>query len=211
MTVHAPQFTPDLLAYLRQISEPEHPILAQIRAHTEAHRLGKMAIAPEQAALLAWLARLMRVENYLEIGTFTGYSSTAIALALPENARLTCCDINVTHTAIARQHWQRAGIAHKITLHLQPAIITLDELIFSDADKPPTPHYYERSLKLVRSGGIIAIDNLLLGGRIIQPTSERSPASQAILQTFNAGLPRDNRIIPLTLPLGDGLTLLLKK
>lgn len=87
MTVHAPQFTLDLLAYLRQISEPEHPILAQIRAHTAAHRLGKMAIAPEQAALLAWLARLMRVENYLEIGTFTGYSSTAIALALPESAR----------------------------------------------------------------------------------------------------------------------------
>ena len=222
MTVHAPQFTPDLLAYLRQISEPEHPILAQIRAHTEAHRLGKMAIAPEQAALLAWLARLMRVENYLEIGTFTGYSSTAIALALPDSARLTCCDINVTHTAIAQQYWQRAGIAHKITLHLQPAIITLDELIaqgkagsydmiFIDADKPPTPHYYERSLKLIRSGGIIAIDNLLLGGRIIQPTNERSPASQAILQTFNASLPRDNRIIPLTLPLGDGLTLLLKK
>ena len=200
MTVHSPQFTPDLLAYLRQISEPEHPILAQIRAHTAAHRLGKMAIAPEQAALLAWLARLMGVENYLEIGTFTGYSSTAIA----------------------RQYWQHAGIAHKITLHLQPAIITLDELIaqgkagsydmiFIDADKPPTPHYYERSLKLIRSGGIIAIDNLLLGGRIIQPSSERSPASQAILQTFNASLPRDNRIIPLTLPLGDGLTLLLKK
>ena len=114
------------------------------------------------------------------------------------------------------------GIAHKITLHLQPAIITLDELlaqgkadrydmIFIDADKPPTPHYYERSLKLIRSGGIIAIDNLLLGGRIIQTTHERSPASQAILQTFNASLPQDNRIIPLTLPLGDGLTLLLKK
>jgi len=166
MTVHAPQFTPDLLAYLRQISEPEHPILAQIRAHTAAHRLGKMAIAPEQAALLAWLARLLRVENYLEIGTFTGYSSTTIALALPESARLTCCDINVTHTAIARQYWQRAGIAHKITLHLQPAIITLDELIaqgkagsydmiFIDADKPPTPHYYERSLKLSQT----ALDN----------------------------------------------------
>ena len=84
-------------------------------------------------------------------------------------------------------------------------------MIFIDADKLPTPHYYERSLKLIRNGGIIAIDNLLLGGRIIQPTSERSPASQAILQTFNASLPQDNRIIPLTLPLGDGLTLLLKK
>ena len=223
MTVHAPPFSPDLLAYLRQISEPEHPILAQIRAHTEAHRLGKMAIAPEQAALLAWLARLMRVENYLEIGTFTGYSSTAIALALPEHARLTCCDINVTHTAIARQYWQRAGIAHKITLHLQPAIITLDELIaqgkadrydmiFIDADKPPTPHYYERSLKLVRSGGISRRIGQFAAGRAHHPTHQRTqpPLRQAILQTFNASLPRDNRIIPLTLPLGDGLTLLLK-
>ena len=222
MTANARPFTPELLAYLGRIATPEPPVLAEIRAQSRPHRLGKMAIAPEQAALLAWLARLMRVENYLEIGTFTGYSSTAIALALPEHAQLTCCDINVTHTAIARQHWQRAGIAHKITLHLQPAIITLDELIaqgkagsydmiFIDADKPPTPHYYERSLKLVRSGGIIAIDNLLLNGRVIQSPAERSPASQAILQTFNAGLPRDNRIIPLTLPLGDGLTLLLKK
>ena len=222
MTANARPFTPELLAYLGRIATPEPPVLAEIRAQSRPHRLGKMAAAPEQTAFLALLAQMAGVKNYLEIGTFTGYSSTAIALALPDSARLTCCDINVTHTAIAQQHWQRAGIAHKITLHLQPAIITLDELlaqgkagsydmIFIDADKLPTPHYYERSLKLIRSGGIIAIDNLLLGGRIIQPTSERSPASQAILQTFNASLPQDNRIIPLTLPLGDGLTLLLKK
>ncbi|ULJ60847.1 O-methyltransferase [Wielerella bovis] len=222
MTVHAPSFTPQLLDYLRQISEPEHPILAQMRQDTEHHRLGKMAIAPEQAALLTWLARLMRVENYLEIGTFTGYSSTAMALALPDNARLTCCDINVTFTDIARQNWQRAGIAHKITLHLQPAIITMDEMLangaantfdmaFIDADKPPTPHYFERCLKLVRSGGLIAIDNILLNGRIINDVNENSPASHAILRDFNAHLPHDERIIPLTLPLGDGLTLIIKK
>lgn len=222
MTVHAPQFTPQLLDYLRQISEPEHPILAQMRQNSVNHRLGKMAIAPEQAALLTWLARLMRVENYLEIGTFTGYSSTAMALALPDNARLTCCDINVTFTDIARQNWQRAGIAHKITLHLQPAIITMDEMLangaantfdmaFIDADKPPTPHYFERCLKLVRSGGLIAIDNILLNGRIINDVNEHSPASHAILRDFNAHLPHDERIIPLTLPLGDGLTLILKK
>ncbi|MDK4681243.1 class I SAM-dependent methyltransferase [Kingella negevensis] len=222
MTVHAPQFTPELLQYLHQISEPEHPILAQMRQETESHRLGKMAIAPEQATLLTWLARLMRVENYLEIGTFTGYSSTAMALALPETAKITCCDINVTFTDIAQQNWQRAGVSHKITLHLQPAIITMDEMlangaansfdmIFIDADKPPTPHYYGRSLKLIRSGGIIAIDNILLNGRIINPVSENSPASHAILRQFNAELAQDPRIVTLTVPLGDGLTLILKK
>lgn len=222
MTVQAPTFTPELLAYLRQISETESPILAQIRDETAQHRLGKMAIAPEQAAFLTWLARLIGAKKYLEIGTFTGYSSTAMALALPENARLTCCDINVTFTQIAQQNWQRAGVAHKIQLHLQPALITLQELLdageaesydlaFIDADKPPTPHYYESCLKLVRSGGIIAIDNILLNGRITQNPHENSPASHAILQKFNASLPHDTRIVPFTLPLGDGLTLLMKK
>ena len=222
MSVHAPQFSPELLAYLRQISEPEHPILTQIRYDTASHRLGKMAIAPEQAAFLTWLARLINVQNYLEIGTFTGYSSTAMALALPENARLTCCDINVTFTDIAQQNWQRAGIAHKITLHLQPAIITMDEMLangatdtfdmaFIDADKPPTPHYFERCLKLVRSGGVIAIDNLLLNGRIVQENAPNLPPSYAILRKFNASLMNDQRIISQTLPLGDGLTLIQKK
>ena len=222
MTVQAPTFTPELLHYLRQISEPEHPILAQMRQETEHHRLGKMAIAPEQAAFLTWLARLIGVQKYLEIGTFTGYSSTAMALALPDNARLTCGDINVTFTDIAQMNWQRAQVAHKITLHLQPALITLQELLengeaesydmaFIDADKPPTPHYFESCLKLVRSGGIIAIDNILLNGRITQSIQENSPPSHAILQQFNASLPHDTRIVPFTLPLGDGLTLLMKK
>lgn len=222
MTVQAPIFTPELLQYLRNINEPEHPILTQIRQETEHHRLGKMAIATEQAAFLTWLARLLGVRKYLEIGTFTGYSSTAMALALPDSARLTCCDINVTFTDMAQMNWQRAQVAHKITLHLQPALITIQELLANgeaesydmaliDADKPPTPHYFESCLKLVRSGGIIAIDNILLNGRITQPIHDHSPPSHAILQQFNANLPHDSRIIPFTLPLGDGLTLLIKK
>ena len=222
MTVQATNFTPELLDYLRQISATESPVLAQIRAQTAQHRLGKMAIAPEQSALLTWLAQLLGVRKYLEVGVFTGYSSTAMALALPDDARLTCCDINVTFTDEAQQHWRNAGVSHKITLHLQPALITMDELIaagesnsydmaFIDADTPPTPHYFERALQLVRSGGIIAIDNLLLGGRIVQAASAHSPASHAILRDFNASLPHDSRIVPLTLPLGDGLTLVRKK
>lgn len=221
MTVHTPQFTEELLTYLRQINEPEHPVLAKIRLEMQQHRLGKMTIAPEQATFLTWLARLIQVENYLEIGTFTGYSSTAIALALPDHARLTCCDINVTFTNIAQQNWQKANVAHKITLELQPAIITMDQLLaqgkanmfdmaFIDADKPTTPQYFERCLSLIRSGGIIAIDNVLLGGRITKNQNNLSP-SHDILRSFNAQLSRDHRIVPITLPLGDGLTLIQKK
>ena len=181
-----------------------------------------MAIAPEQAALLTWLARLMRAERYLEIGVFTGYSSTAMALALPEHGRISACDINVSFTDIARQSWADAGVAHKISLYLQPALLTLAELLeqgealsydiaFIDADKAPTPQYYEYCLQLVRPGGLIAIDNILLGGRVMQPADSHSPPSLRILQDFNAALPHDPRIVPITLPVGDGLTLLLKK
>lgn len=222
MTLQASPFSPELLSYMRQISAFEHPILAQIRADASQHRLGQMSIAPEQVALLAWIAQLIGAKRYLEIGTFIGYSSSAMALSLPDDAQLTCCDINVSFTDLARSYWQRAGIAHKITLHLQPAIITLDHLIANgaaqsydlaliDADKPPTPHYYERCLKLVRSGGVIAIDNVLLNGRIIHDVQNDSPPSHTILRQFNNSLATDQRVIPLTLPLGDGLTLLLKK
>ena len=222
MTANARPFTPELLAYLGRIATPEPPVLAEIRAQSRPHRLGKMAAAPEQTAFLALLAQMAGVKNYLEIGTFTGITSTAVALALPDDARLSCCDISVTFTDIARRNWQHAGVAHKITLHLQPALITMDELIAQgqggsydmvliDADKPPTPHYFERALQLVRPGGIIAIDNLLLGGRVVQAAAEKSPESHRILQAFNARLPHDERIETLTLPLGDGLTLVRKK
>lgn len=214
--------TPELAAYLRGTGAAEHPVLARIRQANAAHRMGKMAAAPEQAALIAWLARLIRAENCLEIGVFTGYSSTALALALPDSGRITACDINATYTAQARQAWLDAGVAHKITLHLQPALITLDELIAQgrsdrydlaliDADKPPTPQYYERCLQLVRKGGIIAIDNLLLGGRILSENDADAPPSLAVLQAFNASLPGDPRVNAITLPVGDGLTLLIKQ
>ncbi|KPN74461.1 class I SAM-dependent methyltransferase [Neisseria sp. 74A18] len=222
MATHIHNTDPKLGAYLNSIGEAEHPALTALRERMQTHRLGKMAIAPSQASLLTWLARLMRAERYLEVGVFTGYSSTAMALALPSHGTITACDINVTFTDIARETWQAAGIAHKITLHLQPALLTLDDLISAgesetydialiDADKPPTPEYYERCLQLVRSGGVIAIDNVLLGGRVLQPVHADSPPAHSILQAFNESLPQDGRIIPITLPVGDGLTLLLKK
>ena len=221
MSIRATAATPGLLAYLRGINPAEHPALARLRERTAQHRMGKMAVAPEQAAVLAWLARLTGAENYLEIGVFTGYSSTAVALALPEHGRVTACDINAAYTEYAREAWQEAGVAHKISLHLQPAIFTLDELLaagradsydlaFIDADKEPTPQYYERCLQLVRRGGIIAIDNILLGGRVARPLQSDSPPAVAVLQQFNADLALDERVLPITLPLGDGLTLLQK-
>ncbi|MFC3873629.1 class I SAM-dependent methyltransferase [Neisseria musculi] len=222
MSTHKHHISPQLAGYLNSIGEPEPPVLAALRRRMSGHRLGKMAVAPEQAALLTWLARLIRAEHYLEVGVFTGYSSTAMALVLPPEGTVTACDINVTFTDTARETWQAAGVAHKITLHLQPALLTLDDLIAAgrsgsydialiDADKPPTPQYYERCLQLVRSGGIIAIDNVLLGSRVLQPATADSPDAHAVLQAFNRNLPHDNRIIPITLPVGDGLTLLLKK
>lgn len=222
MTVDTQNTPPGLQAYLNRIGEPEHPVLQALRGRTQNHRLGKMALAREQAALLTWLARLIRAERYLEVGVFTGYSSTAMALALPEHAHITACDISVTFTDIARETWRQAGVEHKIELHLQPALLTLDGLIAQglentydmaliDADKPPTPQYYERCLQLVRSGGIIAIDNVLLGGRVMEEAGLDRPPSIAVLQDFNRRLPLDGRIVPITLPVGDGLTLLLKK
>ena len=187
MTVDTQNTPPGLQSYLNRIGEPEHPVLQALRGRTQNHRLGKMALAREQAALLTWLARLIRAERYLEVGVFTGYSSTAMALALPEHARITACDISVTFTDIARETWRQAGVEHKIELHLQPALLTLDGLIAQglentydmaliDADKPPTPQYYERCLQLVRSGGIIAIDNVLLGGRVMEEGGQASPS-----------------------------------
>ena len=223
MTVDTRNTPPGLQAYLNRIGEAEHPALQALRRRTQNHRLGRMALACEQAALLTWLARLMRVERYLEVGVFTGYSSTAMALALPGYARITACDISVTFTDIARETWRQARVEDKITLHLQPALLTLDGLIAQglentydmaliDADKPPTPQYYERCLRLVRSGGVIAIDNVLLGGRVMEEGGGHDrPQSVAVLQDFNRSLPQDGRIVPITLPVGDGLTLLLKK
>ena len=220
MSTRATVFTPELLDYLHRIGEAEPPVLQRLRERTAGHRMGKMAVAPEQAAVLSWLIRLTGAEKYLEIGVFTGYSSTAVALALPDHGRITACDINASFTEHAQQAWREAGVAHKSCL--QPALFTLDELLengeagsydiaFIDADKPPTPQYYERCLQLVRKGGIIAIDNLLLGGRILSENDADAPPSLAVLQAFNASLPGDPRVNAITLPVGDGLTLLIKQ
>lgn len=222
MTIQPNQFTSLQQQYLVKINPAEPPILTELRNETANHRKHNMSIAPEQAQLMIWLSQLIQARYYLEIGVYTGYSSTAMAMALPEDGHITACDINVTYTDIARKYWQKAGVSAKIDLYLQPALITLDhliaqqktghyDLVLIDADKTPTPHYYERCLQLVRSGGIIAIDNVFLHGRVMQAEQARDSESIKILRQFNASLVHDSRIRMLTLPLGDGLTLIQKK
>lgn len=219
MTRQTLNLDPALSAYLLQVGVNEHPVLTELRLETATHRLAKMQIAPEQGRLLAWLARLIGAHRYLEIGVFTGYSTLAVALALPEKEReIVACDVSEAFTQIARYHWQRAGVAEQIQLVLQPALDTLDELLtagrqsdfdmaFIDADKPGTPDYFEHCLQLVRPGGIIAIDNVLLNGRVLAP-QENDPPGVHVIQAFNAQIGADPRVEHVTLPVGDGLTLL---
>ncbi|UOO91861.1 class I SAM-dependent methyltransferase [Vitreoscilla stercoraria] len=221
MTVASWSIAPELAQYLHAIGPSEPNILKRLRERNEGHRLGKMSLAPEQAQLLVWLAKLTGVKRYLELGVFTGYSSTAMALALPEDGRIVACDLNASFTALAQEAWQEAGVSDKIQLRLQPALFSLEELLdegmagtfdmaFIDADKAPTPEYVDLCLQLVRDGGIIAIDNVLLGGRVLQDADEHSPPSVAILQQFNRNMPQDPRYMAITLPVGDGMTLLIK-
>ena len=211
---------PAAFQYFDCIKTPEPEILQEIRQYSSEHRMGDMAAAQSTAAFLAWLSRLTNVTHYLEIGVFTGYSSTAVAMTLPENGTVTACDISVTHTNAARHFWQKAGVEHKISLHLQPALITLDDLInqgyqnfydlaLIDADKLPTEHYVEACFCLVRQGGMIAIDNITLCGKIFN--DDKDTPSRAAMNALNHKLVHDTRFSAVSLPIGDGLTLLIKK
>jgi predicted O-methyltransferase YrrM len=200
-------------------SQPELPILARLRQATASHPQARMQISPEQGQMLALLVRLMGATRALEIGVFTGYSSLAVALALPPGGQLVACDINASDTAIAQDYWQQAGVADRVQLHLDPAITTLDRLIaaavppfdfaFIDADKGNYQSYFERVLTLLRPGGLIAIDNTLWSGRVADP-SDQDKITQTLRQ-FNQTIGQDPRVVVLILPIGDGLTLAWKQ
>ena len=209
-----------LLAYLQAVSLREHPALAALRHETASHQLGQMQIAPEQGQLMALLVKLMNARQALEVGVFTGYSALAVALALPPEGRLVACDVSAEYTAIAREFWQRAGVAHKIDLRLAPAQVTLQQLIesggansfdfaFIDADKSNYDIYYEQALVLVRAGGLIAIDTVLWYGRVADATVTDNRTER--LRALNAKLHQDERIDLSLIPIGDGLTLALKR
>jgi predicted O-methyltransferase YrrM len=208
-----------LYAYLVEHSVREPEILQRLRAETGQDRMSMMQIGPEQGQFMQLLVRLMGAKNCLEIGVFTGYSSLAVALVLPADGHIVACDVSEKWTAIARKYWAEAGVADRIDLRIAPALSTLDGLIasgksgsfdfaFIDADKTNYLGYYERALTLVRPGGLIAVDNTLWGGQVIDKKA-KSDDTQAIKQ-FNDRLRDDLRIHLSLLPIGDGLTLALK-
>jgi predicted O-methyltransferase YrrM len=213
-------FDPSLYFYLQSISADESFYLAQLRRET-AHLPGAlMQISPEQAQFLALLISLTGAEKVLEIGVFRGYSTLAMALQLPPDGQIIACDQDPNATAIAKEYWQRAGVAEKISLRLGPALVTLEQLteikplpefdlIFIDADKRNYPHYYEASLNLLRRGGLMVIDNVLWHGKVAEADSQE-PRTR-VLQQFNRDLAQDERVRISVIPLGDGMTLALKK
>jgi predicted O-methyltransferase YrrM len=220
MTARQIQVSDKLHAYIRDVSLREAPVLRKLREETAMLPWASMQIAPEQGQLMALLARLVGARRCLEIGSFTGYSALAVALALPPDGRIIACDIDPETTAIARRYWQAAGVADKIELRLAPALATLDALlgegragtfdfVFIDADKENYDGYYERALRLLRPGGLIVIDNVLWGGWVAD--ARRKDPDTAALRALNAKLHRDERIDLSLLALADGITLARKR
>jgi predicted O-methyltransferase YrrM len=214
------QITDEIHRYLVDHSVREPDVLARLRDATASLPQAQMQIGPEQGQLMALLAKLVGAKRCIEVGVFTGYSSLAVALALPEDGRILACDVSEKWTAIARRFWREAGVEHKIELKLQPAVRTLEELLaagdtgcydfaFVDADKPAYDTYYELLLKLLRPGGLMALDNTLWSGAVADP-NEREPNAVA-LRALNEKLHRDERIDLSLLPVGDGLTLARKR
>lgn len=210
---------PHLYDYLLSVSLREPEILTQLRQKTAQHPLSRMQIAPEQGQFMALLVQLMRAKKTLDVGVFTGYSSLVIALALPPDGKVVACDVSEEYTAIARSYWQQAGVAHKIDLHIAPALETLDRLLatgdagtfdfaFIDADKRNYDDYYERSLQLICPGGLIMIDNVLWSGRVADAQIQDNRTNR--MRAFNQKLHQDPRITLSLLPIADGLTLALK-
>ncbi len=205
--------------YLLNHTLREHPAQVALREATRTHPHAMMQISPEQGQFMALLIRLINARRTIEIGVFTGYSALSVALALPDDGKLLACDISDEFTKVGVPHWQAAGVAHKIDLQLAPALVTLDARIhageqgqydfaFIDADKSGYDAYYERCLKLLRTGGLIAIDNTLWSGKVAVPAED---ADTLALQALNTKLLRDERVDISMLPIGDGLTLARKR
>jgi predicted O-methyltransferase YrrM len=214
------ELTEKLDDYLLGVSLRENEVQRRLREETARLPMAGMQIAPDQGQLMALLARLVGARACLEIGTFTGYSALAVALALPPDGRIIACDVNPETTAVAQRYWREAGVADKIELKLAPALATLDALLaarqdgrfdfaFIDADKENYDAYYERVLRLLRPGGLVVIDNVLWGGAVAD--KRRKDPETAALRALNAKLHRDERIDLALLPLADGITLARKR
>ena len=219
MSRHHTPITPELAAYIREVNGREPEPLRKLRESTEDHPRAHFQISPEQGQFLHLLTRLTGARKALEIGVFMGYSSTWMALAMPADGKLIACDRSAEYTAIARRTWREAGVQDRIELRLAPATESLDRLladghsgtfdiVFIDADKGGYVDYYERSLTLLRTGGLIVADNVLSHGQVIDP-SDPDPDVQAI-RAFNSHLYRDSRIALSIATMGDGFALAYK-
>jgi predicted O-methyltransferase YrrM len=206
--------------YLLSISVKEPALLGRLREETAQDPLANMQIAPEQGRFMALLVELLGVRHAIEIGTYTGYSALCIAMAMPSDGHLICCDTSEQWTAVARRYFVEASVADRIELKIAPALTTLDDLLakgqmgafdfaFIDADKENYENYFERCLALARPGGLIAVDNTLWGGSVADPENQE-PSTQAI-RRFNEKLYNDERVSLSLVPIGDGLTLARKK
>ena len=202
--------------YITEVISRETPLQKRLRRETEADPLARMQIGPDQAAFLAMLVRIIGARRALEIGTFYGYSALAVASALPDDGRLIACDISEEWTSVGRRYWREAGVDQKIDLRLAPALETLDVLLregasdtfdfaFIDADKQNYDTYYEVCLKLVRPGGLIALDNMLWHGSTAGPPSA-DPETRT-LQQLNLKIHDDARVDACLASIGDGVML----
>jgi caffeoyl-CoA O-methyltransferase len=214
------QLTDSLHEYLLSVSLREPEILRRLREETAPDPSARMQISPEQGQFMSLLVRLMDARRCLEVGVFTGYSSLAVALAMPDDGRIVACDVSERWTAVARRYWAAAGVGHKVDLRIAPAMETLDALIaageagrcdfaFLDADKENYVGYYERALTLLRPGGLLVADNTLWSGRVADP--ENAEAETVALRHFNELLHHDERVDLSLVPIGDGLTLARKR
>ncbi|HEX7171464.1 MAG TPA: class I SAM-dependent methyltransferase [Candidatus Limnocylindria bacterium] len=204
--------TDDLLAYVRRHGVREPAVLERLREDTARMPMAQMQIAPEQGAFMALLVKLTGATRILEIGTFTGYSSTAMALVLPPDGRITCLDVSREWTDRAQEAWRDAGVADRVDLRIGPAIESLRELeddafdlAFIDADKNSYDAYYEGCLRVVRPGGLILIDNVLQAGRVAEAGAD--DANVAAIRALNEKIAVDDRVDMTILPVADGLTM----
>jgi predicted O-methyltransferase YrrM len=209
--------TPSLYEYLLDISLREHPVLTALREKTATMPLANMQVAPEQAQFMQFLLKLTKAKKVLELGTFTGYSTLSLALALPEDGQIITCDINEEWTSIAKPFWEQAGQSKKIQLRLGPALDTMKQLlkagfskqfdfIFIDADKTNYLNYYELALQLINEQGLIAIDNIFWDGTVIDPLETGAQVRE--IRRLNEYIKKDTRVSISLLPLADGLFLI---
>jgi predicted O-methyltransferase YrrM len=212
--------TNTLYDYMLSVSLREPEVLRRLREETAAHPGASMQISPEQGQFMSLLVRLTGAVRAIEVGVFTGYSSSIVALAMPPEGRIVACDVSEEFTSVARRYWAEAGIAEKIDLRLAPAVETLDGLLaqgqagtfdfmFIDADKRSYAAYYERGLELLRAGGLVLVDNVLWSGRVAE--ADANDPDTAAIRAFNEMVGRDERVDVSLLPIADGVTLARKR